>query len=101
VVYGNILAMTAPDVAGEVVNLANGGRTSLLQLVTYLEERSRLSARVEFLPARAGDVPHSQADVRRARKLLGFEPQVDIQEGLQRTLAYYRHRSHDSVLTAV
>jgi nucleoside-diphosphate-sugar epimerase len=101
VVHGNVLAMTAPGVAGEVINLANGARTSLLQLIAYLEEISQHRAHVEFLPARAGDVLHSQADVRRARKLLGFEPQVDIQEGLQRTLTYYRERSHDPLLTAV
>jgi UDP-glucose 4-epimerase len=93
VVYGNILAMTAPDVAGKVINLANGGRTSLLQLIAYLEELSQQRACVEFLPARPGDVPHSQADVRQAKVLLGFATQVDLREGLQRTLAYYRDRS--------
>lgn len=89
VVHGNILAMTAPDVAGQVVNLANGGRTSLLQLIAHLEELSQRRAHVEFLPPHAGDVPHSQADVTRAKNLLGFETQVDIQEGLKRTLAHY------------
>ena len=41
VVHGNLLAMTAPHAAGEVVNLANGSRTSLLQLITYLEESDK------------------------------------------------------------
>jgi UDP-glucose 4-epimerase len=90
VVYGNILAMTAPDVAGKVINLATGGRTSLLQLIAYLEALQQCRAQIEFLPARPGDVPHSQADITRAKELLGFEPQVDIQQGLQRTLAYYQ-----------
>lgn len=101
VVHGNILAMTAPDVAGEVINVANGARTSLLQLIVSLEEISQHRAHVEFLLARAGDVLHSQADVQQARKLLGFEPQVDMQEGLRRTLAYYRTRSHAPLLSAV
>ncbi len=91
VVHGNMLAMTAAGVAGQVVNVANGGRTSLLQLITYLEELSQCRARIEFLPARAGDVQHSQADVRRAKELLGFEPRVDIKEGLRRTLTYFQH----------
>jgi nucleoside-diphosphate-sugar epimerase len=45
-------------------------------------------AEIEFLPARPGDVPHSQADITRAKELLGCEIQVDRQQGLQRTLAY-------------
>ena len=44
---------------------------------------------VQFLAARPGDVQHSQADVSRAKVLLGFEPLVDVEAGLQRTLAYY------------
>ena len=94
VVHGNILAMTAADVAGQVLNLANGSRTSLLQLIAYLEELTNRRARVEFLPPRPGDVPHSQADVTRAQHLLGFEPRVDIRQGLQRTLAYYQLEMH-------
>jgi nucleoside-diphosphate-sugar epimerase len=90
VVHGNLLAMTAPGVAGQVLNLANGSRTSLLQLVTYLEELTQRRARLEFLPARPGDVRHSQADVTRAQQLLGFVPQVDVKEGLRRTLPYYQ-----------
>jgi len=90
VVHGNLLAMTAPHAAGEVVNLANGSRTSLLQLITYLEELTNQQAHVEFLPDRPGDVRHSQADITRATHLLGFTPQIDVKEGLQYTLAYYR-----------
>jgi UDP-glucose 4-epimerase len=90
VVHGNLLAMMAPGVAGQVLNLANGSRTSLLQLIAYLEELTSLQAQVEFLPARPGDVRHSQADVTRAQQLLGFTPQIDVKEGLRRTLAYYR-----------
>jgi nucleoside-diphosphate-sugar epimerase len=92
VVHGNLLAMTAPHAAGQTINVANGGRTSLLQLVAYLEVCSQRQAQITFLPARAGDVRHSQADVTRAHELLGFTTQVDIQSGLQRTLAYYREQ---------
>jgi nucleoside-diphosphate-sugar epimerase len=90
VVHGNILAMTAPDVAGQVLNLANGDRTSLLQLIAYLEELTQQRAQVKFLPPRPGDVPHSQADVTRAIERLGYQPQVDVKEGLRRTLTYYQ-----------
>ncbi len=92
VVHGNILAITAPNGAGEVINLALGGRTSLLQLIRYLEDLSQCRAQIEFLPPRAGDVRHSQAAITRAKALLGFETQVDIQQGLTHTLAYYRQQ---------
>jgi nucleoside-diphosphate-sugar epimerase len=91
VVHGNILAMTAPDVAGKVINLANGSRTTLLQLIAYIETFAQQRAQVQFLPPRPGDVLHSQADVSRAKALLGFEPLVNVEQGLQRTLAYYAH----------
>jgi nucleoside-diphosphate-sugar epimerase len=90
VVHGNLLAMTAPKVAGEVLNLANGSRTSLLQLIAYLEELTNQQAHIQFLPARLGDVRHSQADITRATHWLGFTPQINVKEGLQYTLAYYR-----------
>jgi len=90
VVHGNILAMTAPSVAGQVFNLANGSRTSLLELIGYLEELTGQQAHIEFLSDRPGDVRHSQADATRAQYLLGFTPQIDIKQGLERTLAYYR-----------
>lgn len=90
VVHGNILAMTAPDVAGQVVNVANGSRTTLLQLITYLETLTQRPAQVHFLEARSGDVRHSQADVGRAKALLGYTPPVEIEQGLARTLAYYQ-----------
>jgi len=88
-VHGNMLAMTAPDVAGTVINLANGSRTTLLQLIAYIETFAQQRAQVQFLPPRPGDVLHSQADVSRAKALLGFEPLVNVEQGLQRTLAYY------------
>ncbi len=90
VVQGNMLAMTAPKAAGQVINLALGGRASLLELIEHLERISQRRAQVEWLPPRAGDVKHSQADITRAKKLLGFETAVDVEEGLTRTLAYFR-----------
>ena len=92
IVHGNILAMVAPDAAGQIINVANGSRTSLLQLVAMLEGFTQRRARVEFFPSRPGDVKHSQADIGRAKALLGFEPLVDVEQGLRRTLAYYQQQ---------
>ena len=95
VVHGNILAMTAPHVAGQVINLALGGRTSLLALIAHLESLSQRRAQVAWLPPRAGDVKHSQADITRAKNLLGFETVVAIEEGVpESTLDALRSRGH-------
>lgn len=93
VVHGNILAMTAPQASGQIINVANGNRTSLLQLVSYLETLTQQRLQVDFSPARPGDVKHSQASINRAKALLGFEPLVDVEQGLQRTFAYYQQHS--------
>ncbi len=90
VVHGNLLAMTAPAAAGKVINLALGGRVSLLELIEHLEGLTQCRAEVEFLPARSGDVKHSQAAVALAKDILGFETQVDIQQGLALALAFYQ-----------
>jgi nucleoside-diphosphate-sugar epimerase len=73
-----------------VINVANGSRTTLLQLIAYLEACTQQRAQVQFLEPRPGDVQHSQADISRAKALLGFEPLVEVEQGLQQTLAYYR-----------
>jgi nucleoside-diphosphate-sugar epimerase len=64
-----------------------------LELIAQLEDLSQCRAHVNFLRARPGDVKHSQADVARAQEVLGFETQVNVQQGLAHTLAYYRQQS--------
>ena len=93
VVHGNILAMTASGAAGQVINLASGGRTSLLQLIGYLERLFGHPIPIEFLPPQPGDVKHSHADVSRAKAVLGFESHVDVAQGLERAVAYYRQQA--------
>src|SRR5262249_60323324 len=86
IVHGNMLAMTAPDVAGKVINVANGSRTTLVQLIAYLEAFTKQRAEVQFLAPRPGDVRHSQADVSSAKTLLGSEPFVHFAPGFPHTL---------------
>ncbi len=93
-VTANLLAAEAPaeKVAGKVFNVAGGQSISVLQLV---EELNRLTGRQlppRFEAARIGDVRISQADVSAARRELGYEVKVDWQEGLHRTLDFYRDR---------
>jgi len=90
VVAGVLAACHAPDASGEAINLAVGGRVSLLELVRSLQVILHKNIEPEFGPAREGDVKDSQADIFKARKLLGFEPAVPFDEGLKRTVTWFR-----------
>jgi UDP-N-acetylglucosamine 4-epimerase len=96
-VQANLLAATAegPGVSGEAFNVACEGRTTLNQIYALLRERvARVSPGLvtraaTYGPERAGDVRHSLANVDRARTRLGYEPTVDVAEGLTRTVAWF------------
>jgi nucleoside-diphosphate-sugar epimerase len=92
VVDANLLAMqaSAEQVAPGLFNIAAGGRHSLNDLLRELGAIIGVEPRAEHGPPRPGDVRHSQADMTRARTVLGFEPRVDFHEGLERTVAYFR-----------
>jgi nucleoside-diphosphate-sugar epimerase len=90
VVDGVLRACLAPGVSGEVINVATGGQVSINQL--FRSVRNRVGGRVDpvYSPARAGDVRDSQADIEKARRLLGYEPHVPFEEGLIKTVEWYR-----------
>jgi nucleoside-diphosphate-sugar epimerase len=90
VVDGVLSACHAPGVGGQTINVATGGRTSLNELFGTLCELTGAAARPRYADARPGDVRHSQADIGRARALLGYAPSVGLKDGLQRTLEWYR-----------
>ncbi|HUL72330.1 MAG TPA: SDR family oxidoreductase [Vicinamibacterales bacterium] len=90
VVNGVLRCCDAPGVAGEVINVAAGGRVSLLELVRSLQAITQTSVEPTFGPSREGDVRDSQADIIKARKLLGFEPAIPFDEGLRRTVTWFR-----------
>jgi nucleoside-diphosphate-sugar epimerase len=89
VVTGVLRCCEAPQVAGEVINVAAGGRISLLDLIRTLQGILRTDAAPTFGPAREGDVRDSQADIQKARKLLDFSPVVSFEDGLAQTVAWY------------
>jgi UDP-glucose 4-epimerase len=93
VATGVLRACEAPSVAGEVINLAGGGRISLLELVRTLNIILKKDIEPTFGPTREGDVRDSQADVHKARSLLSFNPTVSFEEGLRRTVAWYQTSS--------
>ncbi|HXX69025.1 MAG TPA: SDR family oxidoreductase [Polyangiaceae bacterium] len=85
-VRANLLAASARrKLTGEVLNIACGERTSLNQLIHYIGDLAGVALKPEHRAARAGDVRDSVADVRAARDLLGYEPTLDVREGLRRT----------------
>lgn len=88
VVAANLLAMTAPAAAGEVFNVGCGLQTSLRELACQLGEIAGLEPTLTYLPRRSGDVPHSLADISKARAILGYEPAIPLVAGLQRTWDY-------------
>lgn len=96
VVQANLLAAEASSVAGLVFNIATGRAISLLQLVARLNEL--LSTDVEPIheSPRPGDIRESLADITLARRMLGYEPGVDFDEGLRLSLEYYRRTAKKS-----
>ena len=93
VVNGVLKACTAERACGTVVNVAVGERTSLRDLLRRLCAIVGVEAEPVFEPARAGDVRDSLADITRAGELLGYAPTVTLDEGLRRTVEWYRQAS--------
>jgi UDP-glucose 4-epimerase len=96
VVDANLRAAGARDVGGEVFNVGGGEQTSLLEIIARLEKLLGRAVDRRHAPARAGDVLHTRADLSKSKRVLGYMPVVDFQEGLARTVEYFRR--HDQVL---
>jgi nucleoside-diphosphate-sugar epimerase len=89
-VAATLLACTAPAASGKVLNVAVGDRVTLNHVFAVLREITGASVEPTYGPSRKGDILHSLADIRAAREVLGYEPQVLLEEGLQRTVAWYK-----------
>lgn len=89
IVHANILATTAPDVAGGIFNIATGMRISVNDLVHMLNHILETSIQPIYAPPRTGDILHSCADIRLATKKLNFTPIIGFEAGLRQTVAYF------------
>ena len=92
VVHANLLACKAPPsaVSGRVFNVATGTRIDLNEMFRVLKKLTGYPGEVKYAAERPGDVKHSLADLSRAEKHLGYKPQVNFEEGLRRTVDWYR-----------
>jgi UDP-glucose 4-epimerase len=99
VVSANLLACQAPaaNVCGKMFNIAAGKMFSLNQLYSMLQELTGFSKPPKYAPARTGDVHDSLADISAAEKAMGYRTLVGFQEGLQRTVEWYRAELRDTL----
>lgn len=91
VVQANLRACSAPaDAAGQVFNVACGAQTSINELAHMIMDSLGVQTNLDYAPPRPGDVKNSLADIAKAAQYLGYQPVVPINEGLERTIAWYK-----------
>jgi nucleoside-diphosphate-sugar epimerase len=91
VVEANLLACTAPGIAGEAFNAACGDRITVNSMLEQINKITGKNIPAIYEQARAGDILHSQADVSKARTMMGFQAQTTFEEGLRRTVEWYKN----------
>lgn len=90
VVEANLLAAHAPKTSGQVVNIACGYRVTLNQVIEWINRILGKNIQPIYAPPRAGDVRHSLADIQKAQELIGYKPIVSFEEGLRRSIEWYK-----------
>jgi len=84
------LAMETPGTQGEVINLGNPDGRTILEIATIINERGGSDAGMRFEPARQDDPDRRRPDISKAQRLLGWQPEVALDEGLAVTIDYFR-----------
>jgi nucleoside-diphosphate-sugar epimerase len=94
-VSANLLACSAPaaECAGRMFNVATGRRATLNETFELLKPLTDYTGTVKYGPERGGDIKHSLADITLAQKHLGYKPLVSFEEGLRRTVDWYRNET--------
>ena len=94
VVQANILAMKAKkNFNGEVFNVAHGERTTINKVKSLIEKYTGKKLQPQKRPPRLGDVCHTQADISKAKKWLGYQPKIKFEEGLEKTVEWFQKRT--------
>lgn len=93
VIQANILAMTTQNTEsfGEAFNIGVEGQTTIYELFKIIKDELKLDMEPIFGPNRSGDIPHSNADISKARKILNYNPQILFKEGIITTIKYYNN----------
>lgn len=91
VIEANLKACLAPhEAAGQAFNIAYGGREYLIDIYHALTQALGKNIEPKFGPDRKGDIKHSNADISKARQLLGYDPEYDFQRGLNEAIEWYK-----------
>ena len=78
----------------EVINLGESRTVELRELISLLEKELRATAKIERQPLQPGDVPQTFADITKARQILGYDPQTQIEDGIRKFVAWFRERDN-------
>lgn len=91
VIEANLKAcLASSEAAGEIYNIAYGGREYLIDIYNSLTEALGIDIEPVFAPERKGDIKHSNADISKAKRLLGYEPNYDFKSGLNEAIQWYK-----------
>lgn len=91
VIEANLKACLAPhEAAGQAFNIAYGGREYLIDIYHSLTKALNKNIEPKFGPDRKGDIKHSNADISKAKKLLGYDPEYDFDRGLNEAIEWYK-----------
>ena len=77
----------------EIINLGNSNPISLKEMITTIGQVLNIEPTIKQLPMQPGDVDRTYADITKARKLLGYEPQTTFEEGIRRSIEWYRNKN--------
>jgi nucleoside-diphosphate-sugar epimerase len=89
-VRGLKLAMFAPRTTGEVINLGNPGEHTILEYAEIIQRLTRTTAPIVHLDAREQEIARRKPDIAKAQRLLGWKPEIGLEEGLTRTIDWMR-----------
>lgn len=97
VVQANILALTTQnqECFGEAFNIGNGGQITIDELYDQIRSHLGSSMKPNYGPVRKGDIPHSNADISKAVKLLDYSPNISFEEGIKRTVGWFKLTCHN------
>ena len=90
VIQANLLSAVSDNSDGKVINIANGQTISIDKLAKSIIKMTGSQSKIVYEKPREGDIVHSAADITRAKEIFGYRPQITLEEGLERTVEFYR-----------